>query len=127
MDDRTELSELISRLGRWLDDKAPDEGRALFTADAEAHTLGGVARGVDDIVAQARKHHTVPTQHFITDPLFDVRDDRAAISANLFVVFVHEDGPRLLGERYELQAARTQDGWRIARVQTRLIWEVANA
>ncbi|WP_165978595.1 nuclear transport factor 2 family protein [Actinomadura darangshiensis] len=125
MNDRAELSELISRLGRWLDDKSPDEGRALFVEGAEAHTLGGVAKGVDAIVEQARKNHKVPTQHFITDPLVDVDGDRATVGANLLVVFANEGGPRLLGERYELRAARTADGWRIARVQARSVWEVA--
>ncbi|MEO3822983.1 nuclear transport factor 2 family protein [Actinomadura sp. B10D3] len=124
MDDRQQLSALVSRLGRWLDDKSPGDGRALFTEDAEAHTLGGVSQGVDALVAQARRNHQVPTQHFITDPLVDVDGDRAEVSANLLVVFAHEGGPRLLGERYELEAARTRDGWRISRVQARAVWDV---
>ncbi|MFA1546389.1 nuclear transport factor 2 family protein [Actinomadura chokoriensis] len=127
MDDRQELSTLASRLGRWLDDKSPGDGRDLFTEDAEAHTPGGVAKGVDALIDQARRNHAVPTQHFITDPLVDVDGAKAAISANLLVVFANEGGPRLLGERYELEAARTPDGWRISRVQARPIWEVAEA
>lgn len=127
VDDRHELTELVGRLGLWLDDKSFDEGHALFTEDAEAHTLGGVAKGVDALVAQARRNHTVPTQHFITNPLIDVDGDRATIRANLLVVFAYEGGPRLLGERYELEAARNADGWRISRVQARPIWEVSNA
>ncbi|WP_141579750.1 nuclear transport factor 2 family protein [Actinomadura sp. WMMA1423] len=126
MDDRSELSALVSRLGRWLDDKSPDGGRGIFTEDAEAHTLGGVAKGADALVAQARKNHTVPTQHFITDPLIDVDGDRAAISANLMVVFAREEGLRMLGERYELRAARTGDGWRLTRIEARPIWEAPN-
>lgn len=125
MDDRQQLSVLVSRLGLWLDEKSSDT--SLFTEDAEAHTLGGVAKGVDALVEQARRNHTVPTQHFITNPLIDVDGDQAAISANLLVVFAHETGPRLLGERYELRAVRAADGWRISRVQARPIWEVANA
>ncbi|MGP4022979.1 nuclear transport factor 2 family protein [Actinomadura sp. 3N407] len=127
MDDRQELTELVGRLGLWLDEKQFDEGRAVFTEDAEVHTPGGVAEGVDALAAQARRHHTVPTQHFITNPLIDVDGDRATIGANLLVVFAHEGGPRLLGERYELEAARTEAGWRISRVQARPIWEVTNA
>lgn len=127
MDDRQQLATLVSRLGRWLDDKSPGDGRALFTEDAEAHTLGGVSKGIDALVAQARRNHTVPTQHFITDPLVDLDGDRAAVSANLLVVFVHENGPRMLGERYELETVRTRDGWRISRVQVRPIWEIEHA
>ncbi|WUH99409.1 nuclear transport factor 2 family protein [Spirillospora sp. NBC_00431] len=126
MDDRHELVVLVSRLGAWLDAKSPDEGRVLFTEDAEAHTLGGVAKGVEALIEQARRGHRVPTQHFTTDPLVEVSGDSATIGANLLVVFAHEDGPRLLGERYELEAVRAADGWRISRVETRLIWEVAN-
>ncbi|MEV0659962.1 nuclear transport factor 2 family protein [Actinomadura luteofluorescens] len=125
MDDRAELSALVSRLGLWLDDKSPGDGRAIFAEDAEARTVGGVAKGRDALVAQARRNHTVPTQHFITDPLIDVDGDQAAIGANLLVVFAREDGLRLLGERYELRAVRTADGWRIRRVEVRPIWEAA--
>ncbi|GAA1787887.1 nuclear transport factor 2 family protein [Actinomadura chokoriensis] len=127
MDDRQQLSALVSRLGRWLDDKDFGDGRALFTEDAEAHTPGGVSKGADALIEQARRNHTVPTQHFITGPLIDVDGDEAAISANLLVVFAHEEGPRLLGERYDLRAARTPDGWRLSRIQARPVWEVANA
>ncbi|GGQ00894.1 hypothetical protein BKA00_005486 [Actinomadura coerulea] len=126
MDDRAELSDLVSRLGLWLDDKSPSDGRAVFTEDAEAHTLGGVAKGVEALVAQARRNHTVPTQHFITNPLIDVAGDQAAIGANLLVFFAREDGLRLLGERYELRAVRTADGWRVKRVEVRPIWEAVN-
>lgn len=125
MDDRAELSDLVSRMGLWLDAKSPGDGRAVFTEDAEAHTLGGVAKGLDALVAQARRNHTVPTQHFITNQLVEVDGDRAAIGANLLVVFAREDGLRVLGERYELRAARTADGWRVTRVQVRPIWEAA--
>ncbi|WP_433475468.1 nuclear transport factor 2 family protein [Spirillospora sp. CA-142024] len=127
MDDRYEVSVLVSRLGLWLDEQSPDEGRSLFTDDAEAHTPGGVAKGADALVEQARRNHKVPTQHLITNPIIHVDGDQATIGANLMVVFAHEDGPRLLGERYALEARRTEDGWRISRVQARPIWEVANA
>ncbi|MEU5988255.1 nuclear transport factor 2 family protein [Spirillospora sp. NPDC047418] len=127
MDDRQQLSALVSRLGRWLDDKNFGDGRALFAEDAEVHTPGGVSKGVDALTAQARRNHTVPTQHFITNPLIDVDGDKAAISANLLVVFAHDQGPRMLGERYDLHAARTPNGWRLTRIQARTIWEATHA
>jgi hypothetical protein len=127
MNDRYEVSDLVSRLGLWLDEKSPEAGRRLFTKDAEAHTSGGVAKGVDALIEQAKKNHRVPTQHFITNPIIDVDGDQATIGANLLVVFAHEGGPRILGERYELKAARTGGGWRISRVQAQQIWEVAKA
>ena len=123
MGDRRALSVLVSRLGVWLDEHAPDTGRALFTVDAEAHTPGGVAKGFDALIAQARKNHQVPSQHFITDKLIELDGDRAVVKANLLVVFVHDDGPRVQGERYEIGAVRDKDGWRISRVQARPVWE----
>jgi hypothetical protein len=126
MNDRDELCVLVSRLGRWLDEKSPGNGSDLFTEGVEAHTQGGVAEGVDAVIEQARRNHNVPTQHFITDPLVAVDGDRAVIGANLLVVFAREGGPRILGERYDLEAARTRDGWRLSRIQARQIWEVAN-
>ena len=127
MSEGRELIELVGKLGLWLDEGCPGDGRALFAEDAEVRTPGGVAKGVDALVAQARRNHTVPTQHFITNPQIDLHAGRATIGANLLVVFAYEAGPRLLGERYELEAARTEDGWRISRVQARPIWEVATA
>ncbi|TDD91710.1 nuclear transport factor 2 family protein [Actinomadura rubrisoli] len=123
LSDRYELTDLVGRLGRWLDEKQFDDARTVLTEDVEVRTAGGASRGVDVVAEQARRNHQVPTQHFITNPLIEVDGDRAAISANLLVVFAHEDGRRVLGEIYELEAARTADGWRISRVQARPIWE----
>ncbi|WP_433242866.1 nuclear transport factor 2 family protein [Actinomadura nitritigenes] len=125
--DRDELTDLIGRLGLWLDGKHFDDPRAVFTEDAEVTTPGGTSKGADALAAQARRNHTVPTQHFVTNPLIEIDGDRAAIGANLLVVFAHEDGPRVLGERYDLQAARTPDGWRVAGVRSSLIWDLRAA
>ena len=126
MSDHHALSVLVTRLGRWLDDGCPGDGHDLFTADVEVRTAGGVSKGIDAVVAQARRNHRVPTQHFITDPLVDVNGDRAAIDANLLAVFAGEDGPRLLGERYALEAVRTGGEWRLSRIEARPVWEVAH-
>ncbi|MEV5751015.1 nuclear transport factor 2 family protein [Actinoallomurus sp. NPDC052308] len=122
------LIDLVTRLGRWLDDKRFDEARTVFTEDATADTLGGSVRGVDALAAQARRNHPadVATQHFITNPLIEVDGDRATIDANLLVVFASSTDRRVLGERYRLEAARTPDGWRIRRVAARMIWETAS-
>ena len=53
--DRSELIQLVDRLGRWLDERRWDEAPSLFTADATAETPGGVACGRDALVAQARR------------------------------------------------------------------------
>jgi hypothetical protein len=56
-----------------------------------------------------------------------VDGDRAAIDANLLVVFAAPMGQRILGERYRLEAAHTSGGWRISRVAARPIWEFSPA
>ncbi|MFD0683998.1 nuclear transport factor 2 family protein [Actinomadura fibrosa] len=121
--DHDQLTDLVTRLGRWLDEKRFDEARTVFTEDAEAHTAGGTSRGVETLAEHARRNHQVPTQHYITNPLIEVDGDRASISANLLVVFAHEEGLRVVGEVYDLGAVRTDAGWRIARVGARMVWD----
>ncbi|MCO6007233.1 nuclear transport factor 2 family protein [Actinoallomurus purpureus] len=127
--DNALLVNLVTRLGTWLDEKRFHEARTVFTEDATADTPGGSVHGIDALAEQARRSHPddVATQHFITNPLIEVDGDRAAIDANLLVVFAAPTGQRILGERYRLEAARTSDGWRISRVAVRPIWEFSPA
>jgi 3-phenylpropionate/cinnamic acid dioxygenase small subunit len=126
--DRQQLTELVSRLGLFLDEQRWDDAPALFTADATATTPGGTAVGREALVAQAARNHTERTQHVITNCVVDLDGDRAAIGANLLVTFAPDEGvgePRFqLGERYGFAAQRTGDGWRLSRVQTRPLWRV---
>lgn len=134
--DRIELETLVSRLGRWLDDgQDAHQARELLTAQVTVSTLGGTAEGIDAVVAQASRNHAVTTQHLITNPLIELDGDRAEITANLLVVFADGEavavGPRAvelptlgraLGERYRFEAARTGDGWRLARIEIDARW-----
>lgn len=134
--DRVELEALVSRLGRWLDDGGDaQQGRELFVERIALDTPGGIAEGVDAVVAQARRNHTVPTQHLITNQLIELDGDRAQITANLLVVFADGEqvavGPRAtelptfgraLGERYRFEAVRTGDDWRLARIEVTAHW-----
>jgi len=121
--DRRALEALVGRLGRWLDDGAPAAAaRSLFTPDVVVRTAGGRAEGLDAVVAQAARNHRVPTQHLIANPLVALDGDRATIDANLLVAFARAEGTELLGERYALEARRTGDGWRLARVAATPVW-----
>ena len=125
--DRTELTQLVDRLGRWLDEQRWDEAPAIFTADATAETPGGTAHGRDALVAQARRNHDEHvTQHVITNCVVDLDDDRATLGANLLVTFAAPGTvaePRFqLGERYAFEARRTEDGWRLSAVRVRPLW-----
>jgi ketosteroid isomerase-like protein len=121
MTDRQDITDLISRLGRWLDDKDFDDARSVLTETVTVSTPGGQAEGIDRVVAQASRNHQVPTQHLITNVLVAVDGDTADATANLLVTFA---GDRLerLGERYSFGAARTPDGWRLSRIEVTPVW-----
>jgi hypothetical protein len=125
--DRTAITDLVSRLGAWLDEMRFDDPQSLFTDDVTVATAGGQAQGIDRVVAQARRNHDVERlQHVITNVLIDLDGDRASVGANLTVTFVpRADDPAsqfALGERYRFQAARTAQGWRLSRVEISPVW-----
>jgi hypothetical protein len=126
--DRNEITELVSRLGMWLDEKRWDEARSILTEDATAATAGGSVAGVERVAEQARRNHVVPTHHVITNVLIDLDGDRATVRANLIATFVggtEGSGPHSqLGERYRFEAVRTSEGWRLSRVEARPVWSV---
>jgi hypothetical protein len=134
--DRSEVSDLISRLGRALDDGNPAELRSLLAEDVTVRTPGGMAEGREAVVAQATRNHPPeqPIQHVITNVLVALDGDRAAARANLVVYFGPLSGPTpgavppappleyTLGEVYHLDLVRQPDGWRFAEIQTTPLW-----
>jgi SnoaL-like domain len=126
--DRTEITDLVSRLGIWLDDKRWDEARSILTEDVTASTAGGSVAGVDQVAEQARRNQRVPTHHVITNIVIDLDEDQATVRANLIATFVggpDGSGPdSQLGERYRLEAVRTPEGWRLSGVEAKPVWAV---
>jgi hypothetical protein len=138
LNDRQAIADLITRLGRMLDDKSFDDASTILADDVTVQTPGGSARGPEAVVAQARRNHTVRTQHVITDVLIDLDGDDAEAGANLVVTFVPDsDDPgatlaignsaqpqsRLtIGERYRFKAVRGIAGWRLARIEVQRVW-----
>ena len=110
--DRQAVTDLVSRLGLWLDGETTLEQAARSShEDVAVSTPGGTAQGIDKVVAQARRNHEVPTQHVITNVLVDLDGDRATAGANLIVNF--PDATQ--GERYAFDAAKSDEGWRLTR------------
>ena len=136
LSDRQAIADLIARLGRMLDDKRFDDAEAILAPEVAVHTPGGLANGREAVVGQARRNHTVQTQHVITDVLVELEGDRARASANLIVTF-GPDAPDsrltingseltesnlMLGERYRFGAARGPSGWRLTSVEVARVW-----
>ena len=132
--DHNEITNLVYRLGAFLDDRRFDEMRSLLVEDATVQTPGGAAAGREALIAQARRNHQPdePTQHLITNLLIDVDGDRAKVRANLVVNFAAPASrdeslpvaPRkyTLGEIYRFDVVRTSEGWRFSRVESIPVW-----
>jgi hypothetical protein len=138
LNDRLAVADLITRLGLMLDEKRFDEAPTILGDDVTVRTPGGSSRGPDAVVAQARRNHTVRTQHVITDVLINLDGDRADARANLIVTFVpNSDRPEaglvigeseqpesrlMIGERYRFEAVRAEQGWRLTRIEVTRLW-----
>jgi len=128
--DRSAITDLVSRLGRWLDEKRFDDTEvlaSLFMPDIVLETPGGKSQGLAAVVDQARRRHTEErTQHVHTNVLIDLDGDRATVEANLIVTFVpRADAPDIIsqvGTRYRFDVVRAKQGWRFSSIQDRLIW-----
>ncbi|WP_454199042.1 nuclear transport factor 2 family protein [Nocardia sp. Marseille-Q1738] len=129
--DRQQITALVDRLGRALDEGRFDDLRAIYTPDATAKTPGGTAEGRDALIAQASRNHTDDKhiQHVISNVLVDLRGDAADVRANLIATFAPAatngtipQPQYTLGEIYRFDAVRTAEGWRLSRVQTIPIW-----
>ncbi|GAB2556095.1 nuclear transport factor 2 family protein [Nocardia heshunensis] len=133
--DKFEITELVNRLGRALDEGDWDELADLYTPDATAQTPGGLAVGRAAMVAQASRNHSPDkrVQHVISGILVDLDGDTAKVRANLLVTFAWGDAedpglgarPRLtLGEVYRFTAVRTPEGWQFTSVASSPVWSV---
>ena len=128
--DRGAICDLISRLGRWLDEKRFDDRNmiaSLFTRDVVVETPGGTSHGDAAAVEQARKHHTEERiQHLLTNVLIELGGDSAKAHANMIVTRVpRADVPHAIsqaGTRYQFTFVRTTAGWRFSSIKDELIW-----
>jgi hypothetical protein len=126
--DRQHIVDLITELGRCLDERDFESLRGLFTDDAGVTTPGGTATGHDALVEQARRRHSADDgiQHVITNPIIDLDGDRAAVRANLLVSFARsgpaDPEPFLLGEVYRFELRRVDGSWRFTSLRSTPVW-----
>ena len=113
--DRQDISDLVSRLGLWLDGETTlEQGRAILADDVSISTPGGAVQGLERAVEQAARNHTEKTQHVITNVLVEVDGDVASAGANAIITFPD----RTLTERYAFETRRTPEGWRLTKIAT---------
>ena len=133
--DRQAIADLITGLGLMLDEKRFDDAASILADDVTVKTPGGSAQGHEAVAGQARRNHTVRTQHVITNVLIELAGDRAQARANLTATFAPDPGSRLVingeeqrasyltvGELYRFGAVRTDHGWRLERIETEPLW-----
>ena len=128
--DREAITDLVSELGLWLDEKRFEDARAVLADDVMVDTPGGRSQGIDAVVEQARRNHEAhDTHHVITNVLVDVDvdGDRATVRANLTATFAaRADTPSfVVGERYRFEAARLPAGWRLSRIRVVPVWRTS--
>lgn len=135
--DRSEITDLLTRLNRWLDDDRlswQDDRRyagldRLYTADVALRTPHGTAHGLGELIEHLRRNSTDAqhTQHVTSDVLIDLDGDRADVSANVVVHFYRPgEAPfQTSGLRSAFTAVRTPDGWRFTGAEMTLLWRRA--
>jgi SnoaL-like domain len=146
--DRAEISDLIDRFARDLDDYTRDGRpfdvawvRSYFTDDAEVDYPIGTARGAEAIATLIDGQGMAPfqrTQHITTNHIIDLDGHRAGLRFNLIATHVHAEEVRrqrgeepgahfTVGDYYEGEAIRTDAGWRFERQSLRVTWTEGSA
>lgn len=136
--DYTEISMLISRFFRVLDERKfeDDWARSYFTHDVRTVTPIGASDGIEAMehTNEALERYA-RTQHIASDVLVDVEavSGRARASWNALMTHVHHDATLqqrgkdanslfTVGGYYEAELRRMREGWRISRMSVRAIW-----
>lgn len=129
--DRAEITDLIDRLFRALDERGLDRawGRSIFTDDVHVTFPIGEHQGLDEVVAAVAEgmDRFGPTQHSGSNYLIDLDGDRATVRWNAIQTHLPPgatpfDEPFVSGGYYDGEAVRTADGWRFRRQAYHLVW-----
>lgn len=141
--DRADISDLIDRFSRDLDDYTlhgqsfdVDWVRSYFTETASVEYPVGNAIGAEDIAALVDGRGMAPfqrTHHVTTNYLLDLDNARATVRFNLIATHVYaEEARQQLGEQpgarftvgdyYEGEVVRTEAGWRFSRQSLTVAW-----
>lgn len=123
--DRQDVTEVILRLGRWLDGHGGDP-RQIYDQDVAVRSPRGQVRGIGQVLAVVTpsEESVERTQHRVTDLLIDVDGDAATVHANQLVHFFRVGAAphRTSGLRVEYGLVRRAAGWRLASMEMELEW-----
>ncbi|MFE6857655.1 nuclear transport factor 2 family protein [Nocardia sp. NPDC057668] len=135
-EDRTRISNLVSRYYSAVDEKAVDRAlvEAVFTPDGRWVSPTGIARVGHEAIADQQIAAVAmfrATHHVTSDHLVDVEGDSARLRANLTAMHLWgvEAGDSaaleshfLAGGVFEGVAQRTGAGWRLSELRLRIVW-----
>lgn len=128
MIDRWEVTDLVSGLGRLLDERRLDALGEVAATDIQAIFPFGSADDLEGLRALAARNLGVfeKSQHVITDVLVELDGDRAGVRANVIAVHVPSVGQPAthftVGGTYRFEARRAAEGWRLTRMELDRVW-----
>lgn len=127
--DRAAITDLVSRLGVYLDEQRIDDLGDLFTTDVIGQFPGGDEfQGLE--LLQAHAGANLPKwelkQHVITNVITELDGDEAEMRANLIATHVHVASKPAshweIGATYDFAARRTDSGWLLTKVILKMVW-----
>lgn len=127
--DRAEISDLLHRFARALDEKDFESYAATFAEEGELILPWGGHRGRQGLAdyVQADLARFPRTHHISANHQISVDGDRATSRSYLQAVHLVQGGdPREhwdVGGWYDNQYRRTPDGWRFTRVAITDVWQ----
>ncbi|MGV9356626.1 nuclear transport factor 2 family protein [Streptomyces misionensis] len=127
--DRAEITDLLDRYLRSLDDGVLDEewARAFHTEDVTAEMPIGTVHGRDALLARVRRGMALfdRTVHLGTNAVIEVDGDRATARGAQLSTHVLADGSGgvfVSAGHADTELVRTADGWQISATALRVVW-----
>ncbi len=127
--DRAEITDLLDRYVRSLDDGVFDEewARAFHTEDVSADMPIGTVHGRNALLARIREGMAMfdRTVHLITNAVVEIDGDRATARGAQLSTHVLADGSGsvfISAAHADTGLVRTADGWRISASALRVVW-----
>lgn len=127
--DRAEITDLMDRYLRSLDDGVLDEewARAFHTEDVTAEMPIGTVHGRDALLSRVRRGMALfeRTVHLGTNTVIEIDGSRASARGAQLSTHVLADGSGSVfvsAGHTDTELIRTPDGWRISASTLRVVW-----